>query len=98
MALGRRWVTSTSPPWIGLRTALFRWQPGARLAMHEHVDFEQTYVLEGSLCDHEGECKAGDYVWRPPGSRHEAWSPGGCLLLAIFLKPNIFEKSSEAAD
>jgi anti-sigma factor ChrR (cupin superfamily) len=83
----------------GLRTALFRWQPGARLPMHEHVDFEQTYVLEGSLCDQEGECKAGDYVWRPPGSRHEAWSPDGCLLLAIFLKPNIFsEKSgSEAA-
>ena len=82
----------------GLRTALFRWQPGARLPMHEHVDFEQTYVIEGSLCDHEGECKAGDYVWRPPGSRHEAWSPQGCLLLAIFLKPNIFEESSGTAE
>src|SRR5579859_1357065 len=65
----------------GMRTALIRWQPGAQLPLHEHVDFEQTYVLEGSLCDHEGECKAGDYVWRPPGSRHRAWSPNGCLLL-----------------
>ena len=72
----------------GMRTALIRWQPGASLPLHEHVDFEQSYVLEGSLCDHEGECKAGDYVWRPPGSRHRAWSPNGCLLLGIFLKPN----------
>jgi anti-sigma factor ChrR (cupin superfamily) len=82
----------------GLRTCLFRWQPGARLPMHEHVDFEQTYVLEGSLCDHEGACTAGNYVWRPPGSRHDAWSPDGCLLLAIFLKPNVFVPQSNAAE
>ncbi len=74
----------------GMQTALFRWAPGAELPMHEHRDFEQSFVLEGSLCDHEGECKAGDYVWRPPGSRHRAWSPQGCLLLAVFMKPNKF--------
>ena len=80
----------------GILTALIRWSPGAELPMHEHTDFEQSYVLEGSLCDHEGECKAGDYVWRPPGSRHRAWSPNGCLLLAIFLKPNIFLEGPKA--
>src|SRR5712671_3496014 len=42
----------------GMRTALIRWQPGAQLPLHEHRDFEQSYVLEGSLCDDEGECKA----------------------------------------
>ena len=26
----------------GLLTALFRWQPGAELALHEHVEIEQT--------------------------------------------------------
>lgn len=87
----------------GLRTSLIRWAPGAELPLHEHRDFEQTYVLEGSLCDEEGTCEAGNYVWRPPGSRHRAWSPNGCLLLAIFLKPNRFlegpraEQSSETA-
>ena len=40
----------------GLMTALFRWQPGARLPMHEHVDIEQSFVLDGSLIDHEGVC------------------------------------------
>ncbi len=80
----------------GVMTALFRWQPGAKLPMHEHTDIEQSYVLEGSLCDFEGECVAGDYAWRPAGSKHEAWSPSGCLLLAMFLKPNKFIDGPEA--
>ncbi len=80
----------------GIMTLLVRWSPGAELPMHEHTDFEQSFVLEGSLCDHEGECTAGNYVWRPPGSRHRAWSPNGCLLLAIFLAPNTFLEDSEA--
>ena len=49
----------------GLLTALFRWQPGTQLPLHEHVEIEQTYVLEGSIVDEEGEVRAGDYVWRP---------------------------------
>lgn len=72
----------------GITTALIRWAPGASLPLHEHTDIEQSFVLEGSLCDEEGECRAGEFVWRPPGSRHRAWSPNGCLLLAMFLKPN----------
>ena len=74
----------------GLLTALFRWEPGASLPLHEHVEIEQTYVLEGSLSDHEGEATAGNYVWRPPGSRHTATSPNGVLILSFFLKPNRF--------
>jgi anti-sigma factor ChrR (cupin superfamily) len=74
----------------GLLTALFRWQPGSELALHEHVEVEQTFVLEGSLEDDEGEVTAGNYVWRPKGNRHIAKSPGGALVLSVFLKPNIF--------
>ena len=74
----------------GLLTALFRWRPGATLPDHEHTDLEQTYVLEGSIVDEEGEVTAGNYVWRPAGSRHTATAPRGCLSLAIFLKPNVF--------
>ncbi|HVC54082.1 MAG TPA: cupin domain-containing protein [Stellaceae bacterium] len=74
----------------GLLTALFRWQPGAELTLHEHVEVEQTFVLEGSLVDEEGEVTAGNYVWRPKGNRHTARSPHGALVLSIFLKPNIF--------
>jgi anti-sigma factor ChrR (cupin superfamily) len=74
----------------GLMTALFRWQPGAELALHEHVEVEQTFVLEGSLVDEEGEVSAGNFVWRPKGNRHIARSPNGALVLSMFLKPNIF--------
>jgi anti-sigma factor ChrR (cupin superfamily) len=83
-------------PETGLMTALFRWQPGAELTLHEHVEIEQTFVLEGSLVDEEGEVRAGDYVWRPKGNRHKARSPNGALVLSFFLKPNIF-LSGEAA-
>jgi anti-sigma factor ChrR (cupin superfamily) len=74
----------------GLLTALFRWQPGAELGLHEHVEVEQTFVLEGSLVDDEGEVTAGNYVWRPKGNRHVARSPNGALVLSVFLRPNIF--------
>jgi len=74
----------------GLQTLLMRMAPGAELPDHEHVRIEQTYVLEGSLVDEQGEATAGNYVWRPAGSRHTAHAPDGALLLGIFLKPNRF--------
>jgi len=74
----------------GLLTALFRWQPGTALDLHEHVEIEQTYVLQGSIVDDEGEVTAGNYVWRPKGNRHLARSPGGALVISFFLKPNRF--------
>ena len=77
-------------PETGLMTALFRWQPGAKLPLHEHVEIEQTYVLEGSILDDEGEVTAGNYVWRPAGNRHEATAPDGALVLGMFLRPNRF--------
>ena len=77
-------------PESGLLTALFRWQPGTQLPLHEHVEIEQTFVLEGSIVDDEGEARAGDYVWRPKGNRHIARSPEGALVLSFFLKPNNF--------
>ena len=79
----------------GVLTALFRMEPGAVLTDHEHVMIEQTYVMEGSLVDKDGpdaglEVGPGEFVWRPAGSRHSAWSPNGGLFLAIFQMPNKF--------
>lgn len=80
----------------GLLTALFRWAPGSKLPLHEHVDIEQTFVLEGALEDDEGRVTAGNFVWRPAGSRHEARSPDGALILAFFLRPNRFLETPAA--
>lgn len=74
----------------GLMTCLFRWAPGAELPLHEHVELEQTFVVEGSLVDEDGEVTAGNFVWRPAGSRHVATAPNGALVLSFFLKPNRF--------
>ena len=51
----------------------------------------KTLVLEGALYCEEGVCRAGDFVWRPAGSRHEAWAgQEGCVALAMFQVPNRF--------
>ena len=77
-------------PESGLLTALFRWAPGSELPYHEHVRIEQTYVLQGTLVDEEGEAHAGQFVWRPAGSRHVARAPNGALIIGFFLAPNTF--------
>lgn len=75
----------------GLLTMLLRMAPGAELPDHEHVLVEQSFILQGSLVCGEGECRAGQYVWRPAGSRHAAHGgPDGCLLLGMFQIPNRF--------
>ena len=87
---GIEWKILMEQKDTGMSTVLMRWAPGTRLPRHEHVAIEQTYVLEGSFADHDGVCGPGQYVWRRAGSRHEAWTDEGCLMLAVFLKPNSF--------
>ncbi len=88
----------------GLVTALMRFAPGAVLPDHEHVQIEQTRVIEGKLVDKEGpdaglEVKAGEFVWRPAGSRHVAWCPNGGTMIAIFQVPNkFFETDGKVTD
>ncbi len=79
---------------IGELTCLLKWEPGATLPFHKHPEIEQSYVLEGSFYDHDGICKAGDFVWRHAGSFHETKSDTGCTLLAVYRKPNVFKNTS----
>jgi anti-sigma factor ChrR (cupin superfamily) len=71
----------------GMLTILARLEPGSGIPAHVHEDLEQTYVLEGSLVDDEGECTAGNFVIRAKGSRHAPIAPNGCTMLVFFLKP-----------
>lgn len=77
----------------GELTCLVKLEPGAKLPMHVHPELEQAYVLEGSMWDHDGICRAGEYVWRTAGSYHENQSDEGAVLLAIYRKLNIFQNS-----
>ena len=78
----------------GEMTVLLKWEPGATLPFHRHPEIEQSWVLEGSFSDHDGICRAGQFVWRKPGSMHETRSDEGCVILAIYRKPNIFRNSA----
>ncbi|MYJ71890.1 MAG: anti-Sigm factor, ChrR, partial [Rhodospirillaceae bacterium] len=46
----------------GEMTCLLKWQPGASLPFHKHPEIEQSYVIEGSFYDHDGICRAGEFV------------------------------------
>ena len=88
----------------GLITVLLRMEPGAELPDHEHALIEQTYMLEGRLVDKDGidaggEVGPGEFVWRPAGSRHSAWTPEGGVMLATFQLPNkFFEQDGRVVD
>lgn len=88
----------------GLLTVLLKMDPGAELPDHEHVMLEQTFMLEGRLVDKDGpdagmSCGPGEYIWRPAGSRHSAWTPEGGLMIAMFQVPNkFFEKDGRVVD
>jgi anti-sigma factor ChrR (cupin superfamily) len=76
-------------PATDMLTIVARLEPGAGIPAPVHEDLEQTYILEGSLVDDEGECTAGNFVIRPKGSRHAPIAPNGCTMLVFFLKPTV---------
>lgn len=83
-------------PATDLLTILSKLEPGAGIPPHTHEDLEQTFVLEGSLVDDEGECTAGNFVIRAKGSRHAPKAPKGCTMLVFFLKPTAVLKKALA--
>lgn len=63
---------------------LLKTSPGSVLEDHIHTGLELTYVIEGSMVDAAGTCTAGNFVWRPPHSRHEVVTPDGAVFLTLF--------------
>jgi quercetin dioxygenase-like cupin family protein len=73
-------------PEAGERTLLMKVDPGALAGRHAHDEFEQFYVLEGSLYDEERELRAGDYCCRAVGAPHIAGSRDGAIVLLVYTK------------
>jgi anti-sigma factor ChrR (cupin superfamily) len=61
---------------------LLRFAPGTKVEEHEHARGEEILVIDGELTDSSGTYGPGCWLRNPPGSRHSATSPGGCLLYA----------------
>ncbi|QQW33543.1 urea transporter [Mycobacterium marinum] len=70
----------------GPAAVLLRYEPGARVAEHEHVGYEHLFILEGDQFDEHGSYPQGSFVINPPGTRHSPGSVGGCVALLIYEK------------
>ena len=80
----------------GAQTLLLKFEPGAKTPLHQHTGLEQTFVLQGSMSDHDGTISAGNFVWRQAGSVHQAQSgEDGSLHIAFFSSPNRMLDGSE---
>ena len=86
---GSRMKVIYHDPVTDMLTILGKLEPGSGIPAHVHEDLEQTFVLEGSLVDNEGECSAGNFVIRAKGSHHAPTAPNGCTMLVFFLKPTV---------
>ena len=71
----------------GLSCVLFNFAPGATTPRHVHTGLECTYVIEGSLEDHDSVISAGNFAVRRAGSVHQARAPQGSLHIAFFTGP-----------
>jgi len=69
----------------GMLTILARLEPGAGIPAHVHEDLEQTFVIEGSLLDDEGECTAGNFVIRAKGAATRRRRPRAAPCLSFSL-------------
>jgi anti-sigma factor ChrR (cupin superfamily) len=78
------WLPVSYDPQTGEGCYLMRMEPGAVTIAHEHPGMEEFLVLEGDLVDSDGSTfRSGDFVSYQPGTEHNSWTEGGCLL-AVF--------------
>jgi anti-sigma factor ChrR (cupin superfamily) len=79
----------------GPTAALLRFQPGGRVALHEHTGYEHIFVLAGSQVDENSRAETGTLIINPPGTSHSILSEKGCIVLAIYEKPVKFLADKE---
>ena len=76
----------------GISSAFLRFAAGAKLSRHCHVGYEHIFILAGSQQDENGVHKPGTMLIHPPGTCHTVSSVSGCLVLAIWEKPVVFDE------
>ena len=76
------WYNLSFDQETGQGSYLYKMGAGARSNPHEHLGPEEFFVLEGDLIDSDGyEYKKGDFVSLGVGSKHNSFSPSGCILV-----------------
>ena len=73
----------------GQGTYVLKMDPGAKSIPHEHVSYEEFYMLDGELIDQDGKIfKKGDFISFEPGSKHSSFTEKGCLILVFMRSRN----------
>jgi len=73
----------------GLGTYVLKMEAGAKSIPHEHINYEEFYMLDGELIDIDGKVfKKGDIVSFEPGSQHSSYTKNGCLILVFMRSRN----------
>ena len=68
---------------------ILKMEAGAKSIPHEHVDYEEFYMLDGELNDPDGKIfKKGDIVTFEPGTTHSSYTKKGCLILVFMRSKN----------
>ena len=73
----------------GQGSYILKMDSGAKTLAHEHVNYEEFYILDGELKDADGQIfKKGDFVTFEPGSTHSSSTEKGCLILVFMRSRN----------
>ena len=73
----------------GQGSYILKMDPGSKSVPHEHVNYEEFYMLEGELIDADGKVfKKGDFVSFEPGTTHSSHTNNGCLILVFMRSRN----------
>ena len=73
----------------GQGSYILKMDPGAKSIPHEHVNYEEFYMLDGELIDGDGKIfKKGDFISFEPGSKHSSFTEKGCLILVFMRSRN----------
>jgi len=73
----------------GQGSYILKMDPGAKSIPHEHVNYEEFYMIDGELIDDDGKIfKKGDFISFEPGSKHYSFTEKGCLILVFMRSRN----------
>lgn len=66
----------------GPDAAILKYEPGAFVALHEHIGYEMVLVLTGDYIENGVTFLPGTLILRSPGTFHTMASTNGCTILA----------------
>jgi hypothetical protein len=77
----------------GPSAAFLKYAPGASVPAHHHPGYEHIFILSGSQRDERGVYPRGTCLISAPGTGHFVTSDEGCIALAIWNEPVVFDKT-----